>query len=85
MSGTETMKNMSRKQILENFLNDEVVKLTPRLFLWRGHYYEVLTYQETLKKHNWSQFVSLQGDWKMREISEEMVRKYYPKVVLTNN
>jgi hypothetical protein len=71
-----------RQQALENFLNDSVEKLTPRLFKWRGRYYEVLTYQETLKKHNWSQFVSLQGDWKMREASPEVIKKYYPKVTL---
>lgn len=77
----KTYKNL-RQQALENFLNDGVEKITPRLFKWRGRYYEVLTYSETLRKHNWSQFVSLQGDWKMREMSSDMLQKYYPKVAI---
>lgn len=71
---------MNKQKSLEDFLNDSVEKITPRLFKWRGRYYEVLTYQQTLKKHNWSQFVTLGGDWRMREMSVAMMRKYYPKV-----
>lgn len=79
------MKNMNRQQALEFFLNDKVERKALGLYLWRGKYFEVLTYQKTLKRHNWSQFVTIAGGYKMREASEEIIKKYYPKVVLTNN
>lgn len=85
MTGTGSMNNMSkykcdRQQALETFLNDEVERKALSLYFWRGKYYEVLTYRQTLKRHNWSQFVTLAGGWKMREASEEIVNKYYPTI-----
>ena len=79
------MKNTSkykcdRQQALEAFLNDEVERLALSVYKWRGKYYEVLTYRQTLKRHNWSQFVTLAGDWRMREANEYIIKKYYPKV-----
>lgn len=79
------MKSMSnykcnRQQALEAFLNDEVERKALSLYFWRDRYYEVLTYRQTLKRHNWSQFVTIPGGFKMREASEDIIKKYYPKV-----
>lgn len=71
---------MERQRALENFLGDKVTPLALGLYLWRGKYYEVLPYTLVLKRHNWSQFVRLQGDFRMREASLDIVKEYYPKV-----
>lgn len=77
----KTYKN-PRQQALEEFLNDSVEKLAVGLFKWRGRYYEVLPYRMTLKRHNWSQFVRLGEGFMMREASNEIIKKYYPKVTI---
>jgi len=78
------MKNMNRKRALEDFLNDTVEQKALGLYLWRERYYEVLTTKQTLRRHNWSQFVTIGNGYKMREANEYIIKTYYPKV-LTNN
>jgi hypothetical protein len=73
---------LNRQQALEEFLNDNVVKLATGLYTWRGKYYEVLTYTKTLKRHNWSQFITIEGGYRMREASLDIIKKYYPKVTI---
>ena len=77
----KTYKN-SRQQALEEFLNDSVEKLAVGLFKWHGRYYEVVPHHYTLRRHNWSQFVTISGGFRMREASEEIIKKYYPKVTI---
>ena len=73
-----TVYKSDKQKALEEFLNDEVEKLAPRLFKWRGRLYEVVSYQSTLKKHNWSQYVKI-GSFMMREMTNETIKKYFPK------
>jgi hypothetical protein len=73
---------MKRQQSLETFLNDKVRRLALGLYEWRGHYYEVVTYQMTLRRHNWSQYIRLDERFSMREMSEAMIKKYYPRVTI---
>lgn len=74
---------MDRQKALEEFLGDKVEKLALGLYSWRGKYYEVLPSRLTTIRHNWSGFVRLERGkkvWMMREASDEIVMKYYPKV-----
>lgn len=73
----------NRQKALEEFLNDEVQKLALGVYIWRGKYYEVLPYERTLKRHNWSGFVRAHLDDKIfmiREASDEVLNRYYPKI-----
>lgn len=78
------MFKSNRHQAIEGFLNDEVERLALSLYKWRGRYYEVLTRTQTLRRHNWSQFVRLTGGYMVRELTLDMVKKYYPNILTTN-
>lgn len=75
---------MDRQKALEEFLNSGVEKLALGLYLWRGKYYEVLPSRLTTVRHNWSGFVRLEHKgkvWMMREASDDVLKRYYPKVL----
>lgn len=73
---------MTRQQALEEFLGQNVTRLHISLYKWHQLYYEVLPYSLTLKRHNWSGFVKLTDKFVMREISNKMIKKYYPQIPL---
>jgi hypothetical protein len=77
------MKSPAQK-VLEELVNSDVVYKTPRLFLWRLKYYEVLPYHLTLKRHSWSGYIKREHKGKtymVREMTQDMMQKYYPKVL----
>lgn len=83
----QDMKN-DRQKCLEEFLNDDVVCKALGLYFWHDRYYEVLPHSLTLKRHNWSGFVRRHYKGKtymVREASDEIVKKYYPKVWSDDN
>jgi len=72
------MKIKNRKEVLQEFLNDEIEEITPGLYKWRGIYYQVLGRSRVIKLHNWSQFIQISDKYLMREMSKDMIKKYYP-------
>lgn len=77
---------MTRKKILEEFLNDSVYKLHINLYSWRGILYEIMPYKQILrnKKLKASHFVKhLSGKtlYGIREISPETYKKHYSRTL----
>jgi hypothetical protein len=77
---------MTRKQVLESFLNDKVESVPPftTLFLWHRIFYEVFPYKEILKddSRKADHFVKwFAGDilYGIREVSEKVLMTYYQK------
>lgn len=78
---------ITRKQILEDFLNDKVEAVKPfekQLFFWRGMYYEVIPYKDILKDktRKASHFIKrISGHtlYGLRELSGGTLTKHYRK------
>lgn len=73
---------MTRQQVIQNFLNDDVQKVCQSLYVWRRRYYEVLPYSFILKSKKtkpdhfikWIFGNKLYG---IREMSKALLKKYY--------
>ena len=77
------MKKLPQQKVIEDFLNDSVEKVGNSVYKWGKRYYEVLPYHSTIKRHNWSGFVRHERGgktWAIREASNEVIAKYYPKI-----
>lgn len=73
---------MTRKKVLELFLNDRVEPITKGLYRWRGIPYEVIPYNAILKdkKRKPDHFIKVQegGVWYgIRELSNKVLKKFY--------
>jgi len=74
------------KNALQDFLNDKVIRIAPRLYLWRNTYYQCLPYQSILKsrKTRADHFVRHEYNGELygiREMSKALLKKYYTEVL----
>ena len=80
---------MTRKKVLEEFLNDKVEQVLPfsQLFFWRGIFYEVIPYKEILKDDtrkasHFVKYVTGKTLYGIREMSDLALSRHYRKEYL---
>lgn len=75
-------KPITRKKVIEEFLNDEVKPLRHAVYEWRGLMYEIIPYKEilkdkTLKASHFVKFVCNDCTYGIRELSQKVFKKRY--------
>lgn len=75
-------KVITRKKVIEEFLNDEVTSLRHAVYKWRGLMYEIIPYKEilhdkTLKASHFVKYVCNGCTYGIRELSQKVFNKRY--------
>ena len=73
---------MTRKSVIQSFLNDEVEQLRNSVYLWRGIMYEILPYKEILKDKttradHFIKYLCNDCTYGLRELSMSIFKKRY--------
>ena len=75
---------MTRRKILEEFINDKVQTVPPfkSLFYWRGIFYEIIPYKQILrdssrKASHFVKYIGGQTLYGIREMSDDALKTHY--------